>query len=102
MRYAFIVENGILYVQSVTGMTGPEIEYMESFGWVTYLTTDKTARKDAEELAEESTMITAPVSTAYGVVDGDNLVIWSEYQGVNQLPRMSVQGETTLWEKVSA
>jgi hypothetical protein len=47
-------------------------------------------------------MITAPARIARGPVDGDALAVWSTVDGINQLPRMSVQGETTLWEKVAA
>jgi len=42
--------------------------------------------------------VNAPISTHKGFVSGDDLAVWAD----GTLPRMSVQGETTLWKKVSA
>jgi len=43
-------------------------------------------------------MFTAPIDDNTGVVSGSDLAIWA----CGGLARMTVEGQTTLWEKVSA
>lgn len=43
----------------------------------------------------------SPIAQQTGPADGDGLAVWSAIDDINQLPRMTVEGQTTLWEKVS-